>query len=141
MADADLWLPDGYLLTVVMCESKLPDRTPEILWFSLLWSRSGPCLGIMGRGKVAITARAAKIQLQFLTYFSKRSMFLALHDKDFPVPYLTGQLPSSSPRVVENSARCAMGSRAHKGTLFQASQSLVKEKGLVVLSVACWLAR
>lgn len=62
----------------------------------------------MGPGKVAITARVAKIQLQFLAYFSKRSMFLALHDKDFPVPYLTGQLPSSSPRVVENSARCAM---------------------------------
>jgi hypothetical protein len=62
----------------------------------------------MGSYQVTIIAGAAKIQLRFLTYFSKRGMFLASHDKDFPVPYLPGEMPSSSPRVVENSARCAM---------------------------------
>lgn len=67
----------------------------------MTWSLGGPCLEIMGPDKVAIIAGAAKVQLRILTLFSKRGVFLALDDGDFPIPYLTGQMPSSSPRVVQ----------------------------------------
>lgn len=100
-------------------------------------------LEIIGPDKVTFIACAVKIQLPFLTHFSKRGMFLAPHHKDCRVPYLTGQdagfVAAAGLQVVKHTAQCAIVFSAHKGALFQALQPVPCQGGGVSGSSQCLL--